>query len=283
MLFFKRATLPFSVLLLGLLLSFNSSGQFYYKDLWNTTQLNKESFKLKNEGIRHIAIKSFEDDDSPSQGFFCERKIDKDFTNSQMISNSYITGSSITLTFYNDAGQVIKVIDSTSSSVNRTIYQYEKNKLKQITTFTKSDDNNGGISESHQYFYNTNGQVDKMIRRKMDNEYSLTNFSLDKNGNVIEEVEVIKGRPGKKFLYYYDEHNRLTDVVHNSIRANQLLPDYVYEYDNKGNIIKLISTDEGASNYFTWLYNYDDRNLRVTEKCFSKERRLLGSINYIYK
>lgn len=283
MLLIKRYIEAFSLLLTGILFSYQVKSQFFYKDIWNTSQLNKESLKLKNEGIRHIAIKSFEDDDSPSQGFFCERKFDKEFTNSQMISNSYITGSSITQSFYNDAGQVIKVIDSNSSSVNRTIYQYERKLLKQIITYTKSDDNNSGISETHQFYYNSNGFPEKMILKKMENEYAVVNFVLDKNGNVVEEQEIIKGRPQKKFFYYYDDHNRLTDVVHNSIRANQLLPDYVYEYDERGNIVKLISTDESTSNYFTWLYNYNEHNLRISEKCFSKERRLLGTINYIYK
>ena len=45
----------------------------------------------------------------------------------------------------------------------------------------------------------------------------------------------------------------------------------------------MISTEEGDSNYFIWKYTYNDKNLRETEKCFTKERRLLGTIEYDYK
>ena len=261
----------------------SASAQYFYKDIWNTSQLNKESIKLKNESIKLIQTKSFEDDGTPSEGFFCEKRIDKEFTSATMASNSYITGQSLILTYYKENGQVLKVIDSSSSSVNITDYQYDHSRVKSISTTTRSKEDNIGIIEIHDYFYTASGQLEKMQRKKMGALIGTVNFLTDKNGNVIEEQEVLKNVTGRKYFYYYDEKNRLTDVVHNNERANRLLPDYVYEYDNKGNINQLISTDENSSNYFIWKYDYDDKNFRISEKCFSKEKRLLGSIVYHYQ
>jgi len=77
--------------------------------------------------------------------------------------------------------------------------------------------------------------------------------------------------------------NRLTDIVHFNQVARRLLPDYMYEYNATNLPRQMISTEEAGSNYFIWKYTYNDKNLRETEKCFSKEKRLLGTIEYEYK
>jgi hypothetical protein len=44
----------------------------------------------------------------------------------------------------------------------------------------------------------------------------------------------------------------------------------------------MINTEEGGSYYFIWKYLYENE-LRVKEKCYSKEKRLMGTIEYEYK
>jgi hypothetical protein len=44
----------------------------------------------------------------------------------------------------------------------------------------------------------------------------------------------------------------------------------------------MTATEEGGSYYFIWKYTYAD-GLRIKESCFSKERRLMGTIEYEYK
>ena len=43
------------------------------------------------------------------------------------------------------------------------------------------------------------------------------------------------------------------------------------------------TASETGDNYFIWRYSYNDKNLRDTERCFSKEKRMLGKIEYEYK
>lgn len=269
--------------LLFIFLGFNVSAQYYYKDIWTNQQLTKEFSIIKNENIRIISIKSFEDDGEPSEGFFCEKKIDKNYTKSEMVSRSMITNQSLLISFYNERGWITKTVDSSETSLARSDYEYDnKGKILKITNFTKANDEKGGIIETHEYFYNALGRPEKMIRKENNSIISTINFTVDDKGNVIDEEEIIKGKKGKKYLYYYDDKNRLTDVVHYNDIAKKLLPDYMYEY-NPQNEIKQMTSTEGQNNYFIWKYTYNDQKLRESEQCFSKEKHLLGSIKYQYK
>ena len=62
----------------------------------------------------------------------------------------------------------------------------------------------------------------------------------------------------------------------------KMLPDYIFEYNNAGLIAQMTTTEEGGSYYFIWRYTYDN-GLRIREKCYSKEKRLMGTIEYEYK
>ena len=261
-----------------------ANAQYFYKDIWTNQQLTKEFSILKNENMRAIAVKSFEDDGEPSEDFFCERKIDRNFTKSETVTRSIITQQSLLVSYYNERGWITKTVDSTQTSLAKVEYEYDtKGHIIMVTNFAKANDENGGISETHQYIYNSTGKPEKMIRKKNNETVSTINFTTDDKGNVIDEEEITREVKGRKYLFYYDEKNRLTDVVHYNERAKRLLPDYMYEYNPTGQIKQMISTDDNISNYFIWKYTYNDKRLRESEKCYSKERRLLGSIQYEYK
>lgn len=281
----KHRYILFFLAILILSCPFYSSAQFFYKDLWNNQQLQKEFIILRNENITSIIIKSFEDDGQPSDGFFCEKRINKNYTQSEMSSRSYISGESLLISYYNAKGQIIKTIDSTGNSSSHSLYAYDdKSRLKSVTNSSRAqDDSLGGITEIRQYYYSENGKPLKMTRQKNGNDVSVVKFISDEKGNVTEEQEVLKGNVGKKYYYYYDEKNRLTDVVHYNEIAKRLLPDYIYEYNASGQVRQMINTEEGGSNYFIWKYTYNDLRLRDTETCLSKEKRLLGTISYKYK
>ncbi len=281
---FRLFSKIFSGITLLIAISSAANAQFFYKDIWTIQQLTKDFSILKNENVRTVVVKSFEDDGEPSQDFFCERKIDRDFTKSETVTRSIITQQSLLVSYYNERGWLIKTVDSTQTSLSRVEYTYDnKGHIIMVTNFTKANDENGGITETHQYIYNATGKPEKMIRRKNNADVSTINFTIDDKGNVIDEEEITRGVKGRKYFYYYDDKNHLTDVVHYNERAKRLLPDYMYEYNQSGQIKQMISTEDNISNYFTWKYTYNDQRLRESEKCYSKEKRLLGSIQYEYK
>lgn len=261
-----------------------ADAQYFYKDIWNNQQLTEEFSILKNENLKTVKINSFEDDGEPSEGFYCEKKINKNYSQSEMISKSYITGQSLLVSDYNRDGRVVKTRDETPNTTSITTYEYdEKGNPALVRIVTKGDGENDSITETHEYSYDGEGRLVKMGRKKNDVPVSTIRFVNDENGKVIEENVEGTSTTDKKYFYYYDDKNRLTDVVHFNERAGRLLPDYIYEYNSANQPIQMISTAVGGDNYFIWRYSYNDKKLRKTEKCFSKEKRLLGRIAYEYK
>jgi len=257
--------------------------QYYYRDIWTNQQVNKEFALLKSQGIRVISLKSFEADGSESEGFFAEKKIDKNYLRSEMNSKSNVTEESILVTYYNSEGKVTRTIDSTSSTSSHTDYKYdEKGRLKKVFFYSRADIDSSAIGEEHEYFYNVAGALERMTKKKMNADYSTVTFKLDEKGNVTEEEEVIKGQGNKKYYYYYDDNNRLTDVVHFNERLGKLIPDFAYQYNEQGLADWLTSTKEGTSDYVIWRYHYNENRLRDIEKLFSKDKKIIGTIEYQY-
>jgi YD repeat-containing protein len=262
---------------------FSANAQYYYKDILNTLQLNKEFSILKDQQIKIIKLKSFEDNDEPSEGFFCEKKINKNYSQSEMISKSYISGQSILITDYNADGRVIKTTNSTPTTNNITQYEYDgKGRLTMIRTITSADADSIQIAETHEYTYNDEGKPVKMLRKKNNQLLSTITFVTDDKGNIVEE-NVEGNSSDKKYFYYYDDKNHLTDVVHYNELAKRLLPDYMFEYNALDEPKQMISIDESGRNYFIWKYAYNDKKLPEIQKCYSKEKRLLGTIEYEYQ
>lgn len=57
----------------------------------------------------------------------------------------------------------------------------------------------------------------------------------------------------------------------------------MFEYDKGDKPSQMISVDETGRNYFIWRYAYDDKQLPEIQKCYSKEKQLLGTIQFDYE
>ncbi len=261
----------------------SANAQFYYKDILNTKKINKEFAELTKAGIKMIKLNSFEDNDEPSEGFFAEKKMNKDFSQSEMISRSYITEETVIKTDYNKEGKITKTTTNTPTVTNIAEYYYDpKGYLIRITTSTFDDRDSSTMTESREYQYKE-GLPEKMIAKRNGALRFTINFIKDESGNIIEENEGEK-RGERKFFYYYDSQNRLTDIVRFNAIAGRLLPDYMFEYEGNSTLpTRMTTIEEGGSNYFIWRYAYTPNLLPEIEKCYSKEKRLLGTIQYEYK
>ena len=260
----------------------NASAQYYYKDILSSRQLIAEMATLKEQKIRTVILNSFEDDGSPSDGFFCERKINKAYNTVETFTKSYVTGASVFTSLFNEKGLLSKTIDSSDISSSTSIYTYYDNdKVKSILSIVRSsdDDFKNEITEEHTYEYDAQNQPIKMTRKKGNNDITVYIFSEDENKNISIEKNT---KTGDTYYYYYDNKNQITDVVRLNKFNQKMLPDYIFEYNNAGLITQMTTTEEGGSYYFIWKYSYEN-GLRTREKCYSKERRLMGTIEYEYK
>ena len=274
-----KSIIPFIAMILIIPVA---GAQYYYKDLHSNKQVVSELELMKDLKIRTVVVKSFEDDGSPSDGFFCEKRISKNYNNIEMFTKSNITGASLFLSVLNSKTQLLQTIDSSEIASNTTRYVYDENsRIKSIHSTIRStdDDFTNEITEEHLYFYNENGIPMKMIRVKNNIDSAVIFFSADERNNVAIEKN---SKTGDTYYYYYDSKNRLTDVVRQNRFNQKMLPDYVFEYNNAGLITQMTTTEEGGSYYYIWKYSYDN-GLRIKEKCFSKEKRLMGTIEYEYK
>jgi hypothetical protein len=260
-----------------------ANAQYYYKDLVSNKQATAEKATLKGKKIRTIAVHSFEGDKSPSEGFFCEKKISKDYREIETYTRSYTTGKALLTSLYNDKGQLTQSTDSSDITVSTSFYQYDNDgDIVSIVSNSHSadDDFNTGLKEEHRYIYNDKKQPVQMLRIKNNKDSVLVDFVLDEHGNISDEIDPSPN--GQHYYYYYDAKKRLTDIVKFNVVIGKLMPDFTFEYNSDDQVTQMISVEEGVNrNYYTWKYVYND-GLRIIEKCFSKENDLLGYFEYEY-
>jgi hypothetical protein len=258
------------------------NAQYYYKDILSNQQLIAEMARLKEQKVRTISLKSFEDDGSASDGFFCEKKINRNYSSVETLTKSYVTGASVFTSSFNPKGFLLQTVDSSEISSSTSVYSYTGNdKIRRIVSIVRSsdDDFKNEIREEHIYGYNDKGMPVNMVRVKNLIDSTTFIFSIDDNNNISIEKNT---KTGDTYYYYYDSKNRITDVVRMNKFNQKMLPDYIFEYNNEGLITQMTTTEEGGSYYYIWKYTYEN-GLRTREKCFSKERRLMGTIEYEYK
>lgn len=276
----KKTSLLFS---LFCILSSGSFAQFYYKDILSNKQLMADMAAYKNNKIKTIIIKSFEDDGSPSDGFFCQKKFSRDYNKSELFTRSNISGPSLLLSNFNNKGLLVKTHDSSDIAISTSQYFYDaKDRIISIVSTVRSQDDEfkNEITEEHIYSYNADNQPLQMIRVKNRKDSTVILFALDEQNNVAIEKDT---KSGSKYYYYYDAKKRNTDIVQANDFKTGLMPDYIFEYNNSAGLLsQMTATEEGVNNYYVWKYTYDN-GLRVKEKCFNKERRLMGSVEYEYK
>ena len=258
-----------------------ANAQYYYKDILSNKQITADLNTYKVNKIRKIIVKSFEDNGVESEGFFCEKKISKYYKSSELFTRSNFSYASLFNANYDDAGRLLNTYDSSALSVTEIKYTYNNN--NQIVNILSSiqaigEDFNNGITEEHIYSYDNNiAQIMQKVKNGKDTITIL--FSSDEAGNVTLEKD---SKNASKYYYYYDKKNRLTDIVPENEYTKNLKPDYVFEYNNAGLLTQMTAVEEGSSHYFIWKYSYDN-GLRTKERCYSDERKLMGTIEYEYK
>ena len=268
-----------------LLMTVSTAGisQYHYLDIVSNLQLSSEMKQLKEQKIRDIQVHSFESNGDPSKGFFCKKKISKDYRKIETYTKSTISEKSILISRFNTEGQLIASNDSSAISSSSNFYQYDsKGHLTKVvnTSSSMDDDFTTKLTEEHLYFYDAKGRCLKMLRIKNQLDTATVLFTSDEKGNIIDENDL--GKNGKHYYYYYDSKNRLTDVVKFNSLRDKLLPDLLFEYNSASQVTQMISTEEGISNnYYVWKKIYND-GLRIIEKCFSKENELLGYFEFEY-
>ena len=271
--------LPFLFLLL---FYFAANSQYYYKDIVAAADITRLMKTYTANNIKKITAKGITPEGSPSSEFSEVGEVNG--TTLKVITNNNKAISILKFNF-NDRGQLVNSVDSAINVKSTSTYTYDANgKIISINNSATDADSTGDFSQTevHQYIYK-DGKLDKMWRIINKKDSLEVRFGTDEHGNVIEERNFRRGVLADPLYYYYDDRNRLTDIVRFNYKANRLLPDYLFEYDDNDRVIQKITTTSGNNlGYLTWRYLFDQNGLKTKEALFNKDKQLQGRIDYSY-
>jgi YD repeat-containing protein len=259
----------------------SSKAQYYYNDIVNNKAVLAELAKLKEKKIKGVKVVSMESNGEATEGFTCRKKINRDFTEVEIYTETNQSYPNTFISYFDKAGLLQKTIDSSEAGATTIDYRYDGGGrlVSIISTKHFSDEDAGFSNEQHLYQYNSAGILQQMRLVKNNRDSILYVFEADEAGNItIEKNE----KTAELYYYYYDGKNRLTDVVHSYNFQKNLFPELTFEYNPEGQVTKMVTSEKEGAYFFTWRYNYED-GLRMNERCFSKEGRMLGSVEYEYK
>ena len=270
--------------LLCLLFFYGANSQYYYKDLVAAADLNRQMKTYVSNNIHKVTAKGITAEGGASSGFSEEYEINSNNNQLKITTRINQTVSSLRHSF-NDRGLVISTVDSAAGVKGVSTYTYDANgKITSISNSAIDADASAGFSQTevHQYIYK-DGKLEKMWRIINKTDSLEVRFVVDENGNVIEERNFRRGVLTDPIYYYYDDKNRLTDIVRFHYKAGRLLPDYLFEYDDNDRVIQKITTTSGQNiGYLIWRYLFDEKGLKAKEALFNKEKQLQGRIDYSY-
>ena len=269
--------------MLCLLISIGARAQYYYKDITGPIQTMEKAAKLKSQKIHTVSVMSYEPDGEPTEDFNGSQSISADYSRITTSFKTPLSGDSHLTTYFDKNGRLIKSIDTADGSYSESEYVYNQNGMLTKISNVSTSAGNKSEKEDHLWFYNAAGKPERMLRIKNDADTTYVTFVLDERGNVAEENSVRRNVSLPAYYYYYDDHNRLTDIVSYNVKAKRLLPLYIFEYNTDNQLLSMLVVPEGTDDYQKWIYEYNDGGMKVKETCINKRKQVLGHIRYQYK
>jgi hypothetical protein len=260
--------------------------QYFYNDIINAQEATRMMKAYAENKIKTVSATGF-DDRGVKTNDFSEFKEIKD--NGKTIKTSTFNkfNKTVIYTRFDDKGRIASISDSSNAAISTITYTY--NDAGHITTIQnniKDSANDFSQTETHQWLYNATGKPEKMwriINNGISNDSLELRFVTDDEGNTAEEKTFRRGVETSTLFYYYDDNHRLTDIVRYNTKYKRLIPDAMFEYDDKNNVIQKITTTSSLNiRYFIWRYIFDNRGLKTKEALFNSNKDMTGKIEFSY-
>ncbi len=274
-----------TIFLLPLLLfsSLILQAQYYYNDIIGTLETNRLMKTYQDNKVRTVSAAGFDQRGAKATDFseFYEVKEKGTVLKATTINNF----NKVTLySKFDSQGRVIRMTDSSTIIESVTTYDYDANgRITRVTNTTKDAANDFSQVEVHQWIYNATGSPSTMWRIINNADSLEIRFTLDEEGNTVDEKVFRRGIETGTVYYYYDDKKRLTDIVRYNTKVKKLLPDVLFEYDEKDRVIQKITTTSSINlGYLIWRYIFDEKGLKTKEALFNDEKQMTGKIEYSY-
>jgi hypothetical protein len=256
--------------------------QYYFNDLMANIQTHRQYKLLRALKVKKITASVQESANSNPETLLTE-EVSSDGKRIIMYTSLQNGKTSRTTTQY-EMGKLKKSESNNKGVESTTLYSYNEAGLPTLIQSTTKDTFLSSITgEAHQYFYKQDGSPDYAYIIRNQSDTVRVNFTTDNQKSVLEETWTRRNKEIEKYYYYYNDKQQLTDIVRFNSKSNKLLPDFVYTYNEAGNVIQMIQVPRTGNNYITWKYIYNEKGLKITENCFNKEKQLLGTVGYSYE
>jgi YD repeat-containing protein len=271
-----------SLLAVILFIGVSAKAQYYYNDIQGTKEISARMNTYRAANVRSVTAVGFDPQGTETRDFNEWQDVQGDILkvttrNGQVASRTYYT--------FDANNRLINARDSSSQIQSSTEYRYDsQDRLTAVLTTTRDVGEDFNETEERQWKYSAASKPERMLRIVNGKDSSEFIFELDEHGNVAEE------RPARRMIgvdpvyYYYDDKSRITDIVRYDKHVKQLLPDVMFEYDDKDHIIQRRTTlSTRPPDYLIWRYLFNEKGLKTKEALFSKTRELKGRIEYRYE
>ncbi|HYC38843.1 MAG TPA: hypothetical protein VEB63_00015 [Chitinophagaceae bacterium] len=273
----KSWTLLFSVLIgTGL------QAQYYFNDIVSTREVAQQMKAYTENNVKRVVATGFTPQGQPTSEFSEVHEIVENGRVLRITSRN----PSLTITTYrfDEKGNLAVATDSSEAVVSRTTYQYDAlGNLVGVQNSIRDSANDFNQLENHAWFYDASGKPTRMWRTINGSDSLEVRFTPDESGNPGDERSYRRGLETGVVYYYFDDRNRLTDIVRYNKKARRLLPDYMFEYDDQDRVIQKITTTTSLDlGYLIWRFVFNERGLKTKEALFSKDKQMTGKIEYAY-
>ncbi|HEX7904662.1 MAG TPA: hypothetical protein VF487_12340 [Chitinophagaceae bacterium] len=271
------------LVVLTALSSFSLHAQYYYNDIIGTAEITERMKMYTANKVQSVTVTGFDQQGMKSTDFNEWQEVKE---NGKALKITTRNGLTKTILYYrfDAAGRLASLIDSSLGVQSVATYKYDATgKLIRIENVMQDTATEFNETEIHQWNYNAAGKPEKLWRILNAKDSTEIRFMPDEKGNVADEQVYKRGKGSDPVYYYYDDNNRLTDIVRFNKMANRLLPDIMFEYDDSNRVIQKITTLSSRNlGYLIWRYVYNDKGLKTKEALFDKDKQLTGKIDYQY-
>lgn len=277
------------LLTVSLLLSLVLPAQYYYNDIIGTAEINQLMKTYKLNKVRTVSATGLDAFNVKATDFAEFQEVKE---NGRLLKNSSVANFNKTVTYsrFDEQGRIISLTDSSSAIQSVTNYTYDAggriSRVQNVVNDSASDFNH---TETHQWLYNTTGKPEKMWRiiTNTGAETSIDSmevrFIADEDGNIGEERTFKRNVETGYLYYYYDDKNRLLDIVRYNTRLKKLMPDIMFEYDDNDNVLQKTTTTSSLHlGYLIWRYIYNEKGLKTKEVLFNNDKQITGKIEFSY-
>jgi hypothetical protein len=272
-------------LFLFLCLTQLAQSQYYYNDIAGARSLGERMKDYAANKVKTVTATGYDKQGVKTTDFNEWQEVDPSQNLFRIATRNGQQVNRQTYQFDNKY-RLLSIRDSSIFIKSVSSYTYDANdNIVSIRTVTEDQDTLTEFSETEerQWTYSGPGKPQRMLRILNGKDSSEYRFTIDEQGNVIDEQLFRRGTGIDPIYYYYDKNKRLTDIVRYNKRMKALMADMMFEYDDNNRMIQKITTLSVANpDYLIWRYVFDERGLKTKEALFDKQKQLTGRIDYQY-